>query len=421
MPLTDVVRAAVSEVEDYARVEVRQFAETSVAGAAVADLTHLLAEIIENAAQFSPPHTRVRVSGEPVGNGYAVEVEDRGLGMGKDALAEANRRIVESEALDLFDSDRLGLFVVSRLAARHDIKVHLKTSPYGGTTAVVLLPTALLDDRAAQERPGTPAAEPLAEHPDPRVPDGVRQRRTVPAPAVSAPDGRRALVAPVADPPDHAALRRPGTHPGPADDGTVTHRPREPPPCACTAPRSRPAPTTCPAACARPAWPPAPGRPPRTAAARTARRPGRPHPRTRTGPHDRLPRRVDPRRRPAGRHRPRHGAAQHRRRPRMIQEPRTGAGRRSDQLDWLLDDLVLRVGDVRHAVVLSGDGLAMGASHGLGREDAEHLAAVASGFHSLAKGAGRHFGAGGVRQTMVEMDDGFLFVAAAGKGPASRC
>ncbi|SCE09164.1 Histidine kinase-, DNA gyrase B-, and HSP90-like ATPase [Streptomyces sp. di188] len=141
VPLTDVVRAAVSEAEDYARVEVRQLAETSVAGAAVADLTHLLAEIIENAAQFSPPHTRVRVTGEPVGNGYAVEVEveveveDRGLGMGKEALAEANRRITESEALDLFDSDRLGLFVVSRLAARHAVKVHLKASPYGGTTA----------------------------------------------------------------------------------------------------------------------------------------------------------------------------------------------------------------------------------------------------------------------------------------------
>ncbi|WP_055530096.1 nitrate- and nitrite sensing domain-containing protein, partial [Streptomyces graminilatus] len=119
--LTNVVRAAVSEVEDYARVEVRQFPEASVNGAAVADLTHLLAEIVENAAQFSPPHTRVRVTGEPVGNGYAVEVEDRGLGMGKEALAEANRRIEQSETLDLFDSDRLGLFVVSRLAARHGI------------------------------------------------------------------------------------------------------------------------------------------------------------------------------------------------------------------------------------------------------------------------------------------------------------
>lgn len=76
--LTNVVRAAVSEVEDYARVEVRQLPEASVVGAAVADLTHLLAEIVENAAQFSPPHTRVRITGEPVGNGYVVEVEDRG-------------------------------------------------------------------------------------------------------------------------------------------------------------------------------------------------------------------------------------------------------------------------------------------------------------------------------------------------------
>ncbi|MEV8434278.1 sensor histidine kinase [Streptomyces chartreusis] len=151
--LTDVVRAAVSEVEDYARVEVRQLPETAVVGAAVADVTHLLAELVENAAQFSPPHTRVRIIGEPVGNGYAVEVEDRGLGMGKETLAEANRRIEQSEALDLFDSDRLGLFVVSRLAARHGIKVHLRTSPYGGTTAVVLLPTALLHSGQAERSP----------------------------------------------------------------------------------------------------------------------------------------------------------------------------------------------------------------------------------------------------------------------------
>ncbi|AZQ33103.1 roadblock/LC7 domain-containing protein [Streptomyces cyaneochromogenes] len=100
----------------------------------------------------------------------------------------------------------------------------------------------------------------------------------------------------------------------------------------------------------------------------------------------------------------------------MIQDPDMRAAQRSGELDWLLDDLVLRVGEVRHAVVLSNDGLAVGASTGLRREDAEHLAAVASGFHSLAKGAGRHFGAGGVRQTMVEMDDAFLFVAAAGDG-----
>uniref|UniRef100_A0AAU2JJC5 histidine kinase n=1 Tax=Streptomyces sp. NBC_00049 TaxID=2903617 RepID=A0AAU2JJC5_9ACTN len=144
VPLTNVVRAAVSEIEDYPRVEVRQLAEAAVVGGAVADLTHLLAELIENATQFSPPHTKVRVSGEPVGAGYVLEVEDRGLGMGRETLSEANRRIEQSEALDLFDSDRLGLFVVSRLSARQGVKVHLRTSPYGGTTAVVLLPNSLL-------------------------------------------------------------------------------------------------------------------------------------------------------------------------------------------------------------------------------------------------------------------------------------
>ncbi|MEU9852155.1 nitrate- and nitrite sensing domain-containing protein [Streptomyces sp. NPDC047974] len=158
VPLTNVVRAAVSEIEDYARVEVRRLPETAVAGVAVADLTHLLAELIENAAQFSPPHTKVRVSGEPVGNGYALEIEDRGLGMGKESLAEANARIDRSEALDLFDSDRLGLFVVSRLSARHAIKVHLRPSPYGGTTAVVLLPTDLLQGALEEDHGAEPGA-----------------------------------------------------------------------------------------------------------------------------------------------------------------------------------------------------------------------------------------------------------------------
>ncbi|MGA5289726.1 nitrate- and nitrite sensing domain-containing protein [Streptomyces pseudogriseolus] len=232
VPLTDVVRAAVSEVEDYARVEVRQLAETSVAGAAVADLTHLLAEIIENAAQFSPPHTRVRVTGEPVGNGYAVEVEDRGLGMGKEALAEANRRITESEALDLFDSDRLGLFVVSRLAARHAVKVHLKTSPYGGTTAVVLLPTALLGEHAERERPGTPDGTPAGDHPGPRGPAPAPYTETAPVPhtgtaphrprAVAAPDTRRALVAPVAGPPPDDRTEE--AHPVPHADADTAPR-----------------------------------------------------------------------------------------------------------------------------------------------------------------------------------------------------
>ncbi|WP_338674408.1 roadblock/LC7 domain-containing protein [Streptomyces sp. SCSIO 30461] len=100
----------------------------------------------------------------------------------------------------------------------------------------------------------------------------------------------------------------------------------------------------------------------------------------------------------------------------MIDHGRIAPEHASGELDWLLDDLATRVHGVRHAVVLSGDGLAVGASDGLIREDAEHLAAVASGFHSLAKGTGRHFRAGSVRQTMVELERGFLFVAAAGEG-----
>jgi predicted regulator of Ras-like GTPase activity (Roadblock/LC7/MglB family) len=85
-------------------------------------------------------------------------------------------------------------------------------------------------------------------------------------------------------------------------------------------------------------------------------------------------------------------------------------------LNWLLDELVSRVPEVVHAVVLSSDGLAVGASASLTREDAERFAAIASGFHSLAKGAGRHFQAGGVIQTMVELQGGFLLVVAAGDG-----
>src|ERR1700723_1207381 len=97
------------------------------------------------------------------------------------------------------------------------------------------------------------------------------------------------------------------------------------------------------------------------------------------------------------------------------QEKGVRPGSASD-LDWLLDDLVMRVPDVNKAVILSRDGLAIAASSALTREDSEHLAAGASGFQSLARGAGRHFGGGYVRQTIVEMTSGFLFVMAAGHG-----
>ncbi|MBG0815447.1 roadblock/LC7 domain-containing protein [Planomonospora sp. ID82291] len=86
------------------------------------------------------------------------------------------------------------------------------------------------------------------------------------------------------------------------------------------------------------------------------------------------------------------------------------------ELSWLLDDLTRRVPGIRHAIVLSSDGLAMGGSQGLTREDTEHLSAISAGSHSLAQGAGRHFGLGGVRQTIIELEGGFLFVTAAGQG-----
>ncbi|WP_338117995.1 roadblock/LC7 domain-containing protein [Streptomyces coryli] len=88
----------------------------------------------------------------------------------------------------------------------------------------------------------------------------------------------------------------------------------------------------------------------------------------------------------------------------------------SERLNWLLDDLVERVASVRMALVVSGDGLAMGVSQGVEREDAEHLAALASGFHGLAKGVGARFDAGAVRQTVVELDELFFFVTTAGDG-----
>ncbi|MFF7634955.1 nitrate- and nitrite sensing domain-containing protein [Kitasatospora sp. NPDC008050] len=142
--MVDVVRAAVGEVEDYARVIVRPFPGTGLLGSAVADVTHLIAELVENAAVFSPPQTQVTVQGEVVAHGFALEIDDRGLGLSEPALAEINQRLEVEQAFDLTDTDRLGLFVVSRLARRHGIRVSLRASPYGGTTAVVLIPRELL-------------------------------------------------------------------------------------------------------------------------------------------------------------------------------------------------------------------------------------------------------------------------------------
>jgi signal transduction histidine kinase len=144
VPIVDVLRGAVSEVEDYARVSIRPMPEVALTGRAVGDVIHLLAELIENATSFSPPHTRVNVGGERVSHGFAIEIEDRGLGMPAEALDECNRRLANPPNFDPANSAQLGLFVVARLAERNGVKVGLRSSPYGGVTAVVLLPGELV-------------------------------------------------------------------------------------------------------------------------------------------------------------------------------------------------------------------------------------------------------------------------------------
>ncbi|MFJ5542948.1 sensor histidine kinase [Micromonospora chalcea] len=161
VPMVDVVRGAVAEVEDYTRVTVRPLGEVSLTGRAVGDVIHLLAELIENGLSFSPPQTTVEVRGQLVANGFAIEIEDRGLGMSPDELAAANARIVDRSELNLADAARLGLFVVSRLTERHGVKVQLKESAYGGTTAVVLIPRELITTAdGAGGSDGLPTAEP---------------------------------------------------------------------------------------------------------------------------------------------------------------------------------------------------------------------------------------------------------------------
>ncbi|NUP66608.1 MAG: sensor [Nonomuraea sp.] len=146
VPLLDVARGATAEVEEYRRVTVEPMSGQRLAGPVVGDVIHLIAELVENATVYSPPHTQVIVRGEETARGFAFEVEDRGLGMSAEALAELNERLASPPEFDLADSDKLGLFVVSRLAARHDIRVTLRGSPYGGTTAIVLIPAEHVAD-----------------------------------------------------------------------------------------------------------------------------------------------------------------------------------------------------------------------------------------------------------------------------------
>src|SRR6266568_4844593 len=163
IPLGEVARGAIAEVEDYQRVALVPMEEVAVPGHAVADIIHLLSELIENATSFSPPGTVVRVGGQPAATGYIVEVEDRGLGMSDEELQEANERLANPPTIDFAVSRMLGLFVVGRLARRYNIRVQLRHSTYGGITALVMLPSSVvlpLGPQHAASPPGPFAAAP---------------------------------------------------------------------------------------------------------------------------------------------------------------------------------------------------------------------------------------------------------------------
>jgi HAMP domain-containing protein len=163
VPMVDVVRGAIAEVEDYQRINLLPVQSGAVEGRVAGDVIHLLAELVENAASFSPPYAMVSVSGQRVAHGFVVEIEDRGLGMSESDLAVVNRKLAEPPDFNLADASRLGHYVVAKLAQRHGIRVHLRVSPYGGVTAIVLVPREIMVETPDEDpsiTPAPPAVEP---------------------------------------------------------------------------------------------------------------------------------------------------------------------------------------------------------------------------------------------------------------------
>ncbi|MGW6787220.1 MULTISPECIES: ATP-binding protein [unclassified Streptomyces] len=184
--LSEVLRSSVAEVEQYTRVKVVPPAGGSVRGHAVADVVHLLAELVENATVFSPPDTDVVLRAERVTAGIAVEVEDRGLGMPAEEQHRMNALLAEPDQAgvrSLLADGRIGLYVVSALARRHGIAVELKSNIYGGVLAVLVLPQDLLGAEAAEGSRVTPPLEP-ARVPMPTVPVHAVPTAAVPTPEV---------------------------------------------------------------------------------------------------------------------------------------------------------------------------------------------------------------------------------------------
>ncbi|TVZ85933.1 nitrate- and nitrite sensing domain-containing protein [Streptomyces sp. BK340] len=159
VPLVDVLRAAASEVEQYERIELAAVPTTEVAGRVVNDLVHLLAELLENATSFSSPQTKVKVTGHALPDGRVlIEIHDTGIGLSPEDLAAINERLASPPTVDVSVSRRMGLFVVGRLSQRHGIRIQLRPSDSGGTTALVMLPVDVAQGgKKPAGKPGAPA------------------------------------------------------------------------------------------------------------------------------------------------------------------------------------------------------------------------------------------------------------------------
>ncbi|MEK0099887.1 ATP-binding protein [Streptomyces sp. A475] len=160
--MTEVMRSAIAEVEQYSRVKLVPPVDGTLHGHAVADCIHLLAELVENATVFSAPHTQVLLRANTVTSGLAIEVEDRGLGMPVTEQNKMNTLLADPDQVNvasLLQDGRIGLFVVSQLARRHGITVRLQSNIYGGVQAVLVVPQTLLggDDNESAPRPRSAA------------------------------------------------------------------------------------------------------------------------------------------------------------------------------------------------------------------------------------------------------------------------
>ncbi|MFC8339392.1 nitrate- and nitrite sensing domain-containing protein [Streptomyces rubiginosohelvolus] len=156
VPLVDVLRAASSEVESYERIELSGVPEAEIHGRAVTDLVHLLAELLENATTFSSPQTKVKVTATRLPDGRVmVEIHDKGIGLTAEDFADINHKLANPPTVDAAVSQRMGLFVVGRLADRHGIRVQLRPSgEQAGTTSLVMLPDAITHGGGGEQQGG---------------------------------------------------------------------------------------------------------------------------------------------------------------------------------------------------------------------------------------------------------------------------